>query len=164
MEIVISTHLQEMPTNLAGSRTSQAYQKPPYQALESWLFIFVVQSLSRIWLFATPWTAGRPVPRHLLEFALVHVHCISDAIQPSHPLLPSSPSPQSFPASRSFPVSQLCVSGGQSARASASVLPMNIQGWFPLELPGLVSLLSEGLSRVFSSPTVRKHHMCPGRG
>ena len=59
--------------------------------------------------------------------------------------------PQFFPASGSFPVSQLFSSGGQSIGASASVLPMNIQGWFPLGLTGLISLLSNGLSRVFSN-------------
>ena len=66
--------------------------------------------------------------------------------------------PQTFPAPGSFPVSQLFVSGGQSIRASASasVLPMNIQGWFPLGWTGLISLLSMGLSRIFSSITVRK--------
>ena len=66
---------------------------------------------------------------------------------------------QPFPASRSFPVSQLFTSGGQSIRASASssVLPMNIQGWFPLGLTGLISLQSKGLSRIFSSTTIWKH-------
>ena len=72
---------------------------------------------------------------------------------------PSSSCPQSFPASGSFPMSWLFATGGQSIRASASalVLPMNIQGWFPLELTGLISLLSKGLSRVFSITTVWKH-------
>ena len=69
---------------------------------------------------------------------------------------------QPFPASGSFPLSQLFVWGGQSigALASASILPMNTQGWFPLGLTGwisLISLLSEGLSRVFSSTTTWKH-------
>ena len=66
---------------------------------------------------------------------------------------------QSFSASGSFPMSWLFMSDDQSfgASASASVLPMNIQGWFPLGLTGLISLLSKGLSRVFSSTTVRKH-------
>ena len=66
---------------------------------------------------------------------------------------------QSFPASGSFPTSQLFASGSQSIGASAStpVLPMNIQGWFPLGLISLISLLSSGLSRVFSSTTGRKH-------
>ena len=81
-----------------------------------------------------------------------------------HPTISSSVIPfasclQSFPASGSFPMSWLFALGGQSigASASASVLPMSIQGWFPLGLTGLISLLSKGLSWVFSSTTVRKH-------
>ena len=64
---------------------------------------------------------------------------------------------QSFPASGSFPVSQLFTSGGQSIRASASVLPMNIQGSFSLGLTGWISLQAKGLSRVLSSTTVWRH-------
>ena len=64
---------------------------------------------------------------------------------------------QSFPASGSFPVSWLFASGSQSNGASASVLPMNIQGWFPSGLTGMISLQSKGLSRVFSITTVWKH-------
>ena len=67
--------------------------------------------------------------------------------------------PQSFPSSGSFPMSWFFASGGQSigALASASVLPMNIQGWFPLGLTDLISLLSKGLLRVFSSTIIWKH-------
>ena len=66
---------------------------------------------------------------------------------------------QSFPASGSFPMSQLFASDDQSTGASASisVLPMNIQGWFPLGLTGLISLRSKGLSRVFSSTIIWKY-------
>ena len=64
---------------------------------------------------------------------------------------------QSFPASGSFPMSRLFASGGQSAGASASVLPMSIQGWLPLGLPSLISLQSKGVSRVFSSTIIGKH-------
>jgi len=69
--------------------------------------------------------------------------------------------PQSFPASGSFQMSQLFTEGGQSvgASASASVLPMNIQVWFPIWLTGLISLLSKGLSKVFSNTTIQKHHV-----
>ena len=81
-----------------------------------------------------------------------------------HPTISSSLFPfssylQSFPASGSFLLSQFFTSGGQSigASASASVLPMNIQDWFPLGLTGLISLQSKGLSRVFSNTTVQKH-------
>ena len=79
----------------------------------------------------------------------------------SSSVAPFSSCPQSFPASASFPKDQFSTSGGQSmgasASASASVLPGNIQGWFPLGLPGLISFLSKGLSRVFSSTTIWKH-------
>ena len=81
-----------------------------------------------------------------------------------HPTISSSVIPfssclQSFPASGSFPVSWLLASGGQSIGASvwASVLPMNIQDWFPLGWTGLISLWSKGLPRVFSNTTVQKH-------
>ena len=79
-----------------------------------------------------------------------------------HPTISSSVAPlssysQSFPASEPFPKNWLFASGGQSIRVSASVLPMNIQGWFPLGLTALISLQSKGLSRVFSSTTVQKH-------
>ena len=81
-----------------------------------------------------------------------------------HPIISSSAISfssclQSFPASGSFPMKWLFTSGGQSigASASASVLPMIIQGWFHLGLTGLIAFLSEGLSRAFSSTTVQKH-------
>ena len=74
----------------------------------------------------------------------------------SSSVTPSSSCLQSFPASWSFPMCQFFTSGGQSigASASASVLPMNIHGWFPLGLTSLISLLSKELSTVFSSTTV----------
>ena len=100
-----------------------------------------------------------PVPHHLPEFAQVHVHCIGDAIQPSHPLVPSSPSALNLSQHQGlFPMSWLFISGDQNsgASASASVLPMNIQSWFPLGLTDLI-FLSRGLSGVFSSTTVWRH-------
>ena len=77
----------------------------------------------------------------------------------SSSIIPFSSCLLSFPASGSFPMSQLFTSGGKSIRvsASASVLPMNIQDLFPLGWTGWISLLSKGLSRVFSNPTVQKH-------
>ena len=81
-----------------------------------------------------------------------------------HPTISSSVIPfssclQSFPALGPFPMSQFFTSGDQSLRVSAStsVLPMNIQDWFPLEWTGWISLQSKGLSRVFSNTTVQKH-------
>ena len=86
----------------------------------------------------------------------------TESIMPSNRLIlccPLSSYPQSFLALGSFPMSQLFASGGPDigASASASALPMNIQGWFPLGVTSWISLLSKGLSRVFSSTTVRKH-------
>ena len=75
----------------------------------------------------------------------------------SSSVAPFSSCPQYFPASESFSMSQLFASGDQTIRASASVLPMHIQGWFPLGLIDLISLQSKGLSRVFTSTTVQKH-------
>ena len=77
----------------------------------------------------------------------------------SSSVIPFSSCPQSFPASGSFLMSRLFASGGQSIGVStlASVLPMNIQDWFPLGLTGLISLQSKGLSRVFSNTTVQKY-------
>ena len=115
------------------------------------LYVVVAQSLSHVQLFATPWTVARQVllsstfSWSLLKFMS---HWVSDTISNHlilcHPLLFL---PSIFPTSGSFPVSWLIASGGQSigASASASVLSMNIQGWFVLELTGLISLQSKGL-------------------
>ena len=85
--------------------------------------------------------------------------CTLMSIELRHSMSSYSSCPQSFPASGSFPKSQLFTWGGQNigASASASVLPMNIQHWFPLRSTGLISLQSKGLSRVFSNTTVRRH-------
>ena len=92
---------------------------------------------------------GFPVLHYLPEFAQAHVHWVSDDIQPSYPL--SSPSLPALNHSQhqSFPMSQFFASGGQNigTSASASALPMNIQGWFLLGLTCLISSLSKGLSR-----------------
>ena len=102
-------------------------------------------------------TSGFPVIHYLLELAQTHVHWVGDAIQPSHPLL--SLSPPAFNLSQHQGLFQWVSSLHQvvGASASASVLPMNIQGWFPIGLTDLLSLLSKGLSRVFSSTIVWKH-------
>ena len=98
-------------------------------------------------------TPGFPVLHYLPEFVQTHVHWVRDAIQPSHPLSPPSPSLNLSQHQGLFQMSQLFESGVQSVgtSASASVLPVNIQDWFPLGRTGLISLQSRGLSRVFSS-------------
>ena len=109
-------------------------------------------------------TSGFPVRHYLLEFAQIHVHWVSDTIQPSHPLLSSSLALslsqhqgffQQISSSHQvlyWPCKVLHQSIGASA--STSIFPMNIQDWFPLGLTGLISLLPKGLSRVFSSITI----------
>ena len=96
---------------------------------------------------------GSSVLHYLLEFAQIQVHRVGDAMQPSHPVVPFS-CPQSFVALGSFPMSRLFISGGQSIGVSASVLPVNIQGWLPLGLTGVISLQSKGLSKE-SSPALQ---------
>ena len=100
------------------------------------------------------------VHHHLLEFTQTNVHWVSDAIQPSHPLL--STSPHTFNLSQHlglFQMSQFFASDRQSfgVSALASVLLKNTQNWSPLEWTGWISLQSKGLSRVFSNTTVQKH-------
>ena len=97
---------------------------------------------------------GFPVLHSLSEFAQTQVHWVHDTIQPSHPLLPLLLLPSVFPSIKVFTTSRLFASRGQRTGASASVLPMNIQGWFPFGLTGLISLLSKLLS---SSTAVQKH-------
>ena len=122
--------------------------------------MFCFQSPSCVHLFMTSWTQHARALSHLPEFSQVHVHYISDASQPS----PSSDALfssccQSFPTSGTLPMSQLFASDNQNtgASASASVVPMSVQGWFPLRLTCLISLLSRGHSGVFSSTTVQRH-------
>ena len=121
----------------------------------------VVQLLSHVQHFVTPWT----IACRLLCPSLSPRVC-SDSCPLSRwccPTILSSVAPfsfccQSFPASGSFPMNQLFAPGGQSIKgsASASVLPMDIQGWFPFGWTGWISLLFKGLSRVFCA-TVQKH-------
>ena len=103
---------------------------------------------------------GLHVHHQLPELAQTHVHWVGDAIQPSHPW--SSPSPPTFNLSQHQGLFQWVSSSHQVAKvigvsASASVLPMNNQDWFPVGWTGWISLQSKGLSRVFSNTTVQKH-------
>ena len=105
-------------------------------------------------------TPGFAVHHQLPEITQAHVHRVSDAIQPSHPL--SSPSSPSFNLSQKEGLFQWASSSHKVAKilgvsASACVLPMNIRDWFPLGRTGWISMQSKGLSRVFSSTTVQKH-------
>ena len=121
-----------------------------YKFIEFFLCLHCCCSVAKLCLtLCNPMDCSMPgflVLHYLPEFAQTHVHFILCC-------------PQSFPVSGSFSMSWLFTSGGQSIGASASalVLPMNIQDWFPLGWTGLISLQSTGLWRVFSSTTVQKH-------
>ena len=122
----------------------------------------VVQSPSHVWLFATHGQqhtrllCPSPSPKVCPSACPLHRWC--------HPAISSSDTlfsfcPQFFPASGTFPMSQLFATDDQNTRVStsASVLPTSIQGWFPLRSTGFISMLSKGLSGVFSCPTVQRH-------
>ena len=121
-----------------------------------WIFSSV-QLLSRVWLFATPWTAVCQASLSITNsWSLLKLISIKLVMPSNHPIVyhPLLLLPSVFASIRVFSMSRLFASGGQSTRASASatVLPMKIQDWFPLRLTGLISLQSKVLSRV-SSPT-----------
>ena len=121
-----------------------------------------VQSLSHVQLFMTPMdcsTSGLPVHYQLLDLLKL---MFIESVMPSNHLILCHPLlllPSIFPSIRFFQISQFFTSGGQSigVSASASVLPMNIQDWFPLGWTGWISLQSKGFSSVFSNTAVQKH-------
>ena len=120
-----------------------------------------VQLISRVWLFVSPWTvAHQATLSFIISQSLLKLMSIESVMPFNHLILcrPLLLLPSIFPSIRDFIVSWLFASGGQSIEASAlaSVLPMNIQGWFPLGWTGLI-LQSKGRSRVFSRNTVWKH-------
>ena len=106
-------------------------------------------SLQLQWTAICQASLSFPTSQSLFRLMSIELMMLSNNLILCHTLLLSPV----FPC----PVSQLFASGGQSIRALASVLPMNIQGLFPLGLTGLISLLFKGLSRVFSSTAVQKH-------
>ena len=128
--------------------------------------LFVVQSLSHVQLFVTSWTAACQASlSYTTSWNLLKLMSI-ESVMPSNQLILCHSLlllPSIFPNIRVvfffFPMSQLFALGGQSIRASASasVLPMNVQDWFPLGLTGLISLQSKELSTVFSNTTFQKH-------
>ena len=124
-----------------------------------------VQLLSHMWFFATPWTAARQASLSITNsWSLLNLISIVSVMPSNYFILcrPLFHPPSIFPSIRVFSSGHPVhfSSGGQSigVSASASVLPMNIQYWFPLGWTSWISLLSKGLSRVFSNTTVQKHH------
>ena len=126
------------------------------------LEIFMYQSVqlhNHVQLCVTPWTATRQASLpNTTSCSLCKLMSIKSVIPDNHLILccPLFLLPSSFPASASFLRSQFFTSGGQNIGASASVLPINIQDWFPLQLTGLI-LQSKGFSIVFSNTRVQKY-------
>ena len=121
-----------------------------------------VQLLSCVRLFATPWTAVCQASLSITNSWSLPKPMSTESVMPSNHLILCRPLlllPSSFSVSGSFQMSKFFPSDGQSigVSASASVLPMTIQDWFPLGWTAWISLQSKGLSRVFSNTTVQKH-------
>ena len=121
-----------------------------------------IQLLSHVWLFATPWTATRQASVSITNSQSLLKLMSIESVMPSNHLILCHPlllPPSIFPTIKVFSSERLFTWGGQSigVSASASIFPMNIQDWFPLEWTGWISLQSRGLSRVFSKTTVQKH-------
>ena len=135
-----------------------------YGNIDNIHWICSVQSLSRVRLFLTPWTAAHQASLSITNsrsfLKLMSIKLVMP-IQPSHPLLSPPSPPFKDPASGSFPMSQFFTSGSQSngVSASASVLPMNIQNWFPLGWTRWISLQSKGLSRVLQKHQFTEWHV-----
>ena len=123
------------------------------------IHLFVVQSLSCVWLFVTLWTEACQASLFFIISQSLRKLMSVESVMPSNYLILLL-LPSGFPSIRVFPnESALCIIGQSiGASASASILTVNIQGWFPLGLTGLISLLSKEISRVFSSTTIRKHY------
>ena len=126
------------------------------------LILSSVQSLSHVWLFATPWITARQASLSITNSqSLPKLMSIESVMSSSHLILcrPLLLLPRIPPSIRVFPISQLFTWGGQSigVSASVSVLPMNTQDWSPLGWTNWISLQSKGFSTVFSNTTVQKH-------
>ena len=133
-----------------------------HSCFSSFLSVSSGQLLSHVQLFVTPWTIACQASMSIINSRACSNSCpLSLWYHPtiSSSVIPYSFCPQSFPALGSFPMNQFFSSGDQriGVSASASVLPVNMQDWFPLEWTGCISLQSKGLSRVFSNTTVQKH-------
>ena len=119
------------------------------------------QSLSCVWLYATPGTTARQASLSITNSQNILKLMSIESVMPSNHLILCHPLllPSNVPASGSFQMSQFFASGSQSigVSASTSILPVNIQDWFPLGWTGWISLQSNGLTRVFSNTTVQKH-------
>ena len=148
---------QQLPSQPRAPSLSSAQA---HAILPNHRFHPVVQSLSHVWLFATLWTAACQASlSFIISQSLLKIMSIELVISPNHLILccPLLLLPSIFPSIRVFPNESALRIRWPKYWSSASVLPMNIQGWFPLGLTSLISLLSKGPLRVFSNTVVQKH-------
>ena len=146
-------HTQTLPLE------NKAFYPDPTDDQKTYISQYSVQ-FNHLWLFATPWTATCQASLSITSSRSLLKLISIESVMPSNHLILCCPLlllPSIFPSIRVFSDSQFFASGGLSIRASALVLPMNIQDWSPLGWTGLISLQSKGLSRVFSSIIVREH-------
>ena len=152
----IEIPLTDTLVNSSAELSAHSRHELPPREESPWISFLIIQSLSHVWLFATPWTAVHQaslsfiISRSLLNFVSIESVTPSNHLILCHPLLLL---PSIFPSIRVFS-SKLALHirwPKYGASALASVFPVNIQGWFPLGLTSLISLQSKGLSRVFSS-------------
>ena len=125
-------------------------------------FSQLVQSFSHVQLFAAPWTAACQASQSITNSQSLLKLMSIESVMPSNHLILCCPLlllPSIFPAAGSFQISQFFDSGDQriGVSASTSLLPMNIQDWFPSGWTSWISLQSKGLSRLFSNTTIQKH-------
>ena len=135
-------------------------RKDSFPTLKS--YVSSIQLLSRVQLFVTPWTAARQASLSITNFqSLLKLMSIESVVPFNHLVLchPLILPPSTFPRMKVFPMSLFFASGSQSigVSVSASILPVNIQDWFPLGWTSWTSLQSKGLPRVFYNTTVQKH-------
>ena len=152
-------NLPDPGIKLGSPALQESYQLSYQGSLNRGSEFSSVQSLSHVWLFATPWIAAHQAFLSITNSqSLLKLKCI-ESVMPSNHLIVCGPlllPPSIFPSNRVFSKSQFFALGGHSIGVSASVLPMNIQDWFPLGWIGWISLQSKELSRVFPNTTVQK--------
>ena len=159
--ILILWMLSFKPAFSLSSQTliKRLFVPPRFQPLEWYHLSQSVQSLSRIQLFATPWTAKCQTSLSITNsWSLLKLMSIK-SVMPSNHLILCHPLllPSIFPSIRVISSELILDIRWPGVGVLASALPMNIQDWFPLGLTGWISLQSKGLSRVFSNTTVQKH-------
>ena len=163
----ILQQLRTIAKNINMAKSFNKHTKEDTKMTNTWkyavyrcLLVAVVQSLSRAWLFVTPWTAARQASLSItISWSLLKLMSIESVMPPNHLILchPLLLLPSIFPSIRVFSNESALHTMWPKYWSLASVLPVNIQGWLTLWLTDLI-LLSKGISRVFFSTTIWRHN------